>query len=567
MSNLFSAWQEYKAVSSKSLGQSIKEKFSAIREAVRAQIAADAARFSRLGESDETVYAHLVGLMGVYRRVVDLAADSSFESPTVRALIMGICEVLKSRLREFEEETGDFQEGSNPITLEKCAIVDEAVLKAVEVIEKHESKFATGLRNENEVWDDSFEMILLGNFYDFYTTYREALRFCQAKFDDLQGRKTSRFYTALVEREWEELGNIIKVQVLALEEAAPREPTVTCILDALREAYQQTAPIIEELQKLLASSPRTTVCRPLEEFESELNAALVAASPVQPEKQMFLDALDAQATVLLGGFDMEYKKAAYTLQRMVSAEVLLAEEITDVFVKSLASIKNNNQAEVESEKNILTGICETIEIKISGLKENIVTFTSQCGDVLKEFSTEKTAFGSEEMQPILENVRAAWTENPPEDESAIGGFFEECKNGRTFDPCRELLENKKIKYTEKLEKASLRFKREVLLYEVCTFEEILTHSVSRLRDSQDRHVLAAAQDLDFTFRSLEVILKKNNITVIRPLLKEQFNSKEHEVIIAEKHSNFEKGEIVKVMTAGYKHKEQVILRANVIAAR
>lgn len=567
---MWAAWQEYKAVSVKSLSQSIREKFSAVNEAVCAQVSADSARFSRLGESDETIYAHLVGLMGVYRRVVTLADEQTFDSPTVRSLIMGICEVLNSRLREFEEETGDFQEGSNPITLEKRAIVDDAVISAMENIEKQEKEFATGLRSENEVWDESFEMILLGNFYDFYTTYREALRFCQTGFDDLHSRKTARFYTELIEREWEELGNIIKVQVLALEEAAPKNAAVTCILDALREAYQQTGPIIEELKNLLNSPPLkpTAACRPLEEFESELNAALGAATPIPPERKAFTDALDTEAMALLGNFGMEYKKATYTLQRMISSDVLLAEEIIDVFGGSFAALENSGLPEVSLERDIVSGIRETIEIKIAGLQESTQSFTSQSGDVLKEFSIEKSTLSdAEQAQAILEGVRNAWTENPPTEENTIAAFLEECKNSEIFAPCRERMENQIIKYTEKLDKASFRFKKEVLLYEVCTFEEILTHSVSRLRESQNESVTAIAQVLDSTFRSLEVILKKNNITVIRPSIKEQFNAKEHEVIVAEKHESFEKGEIVKVMTAGYRHKDQVILRANVIAAR
>jgi len=46
-----------------------------------------------------------------------------------------------------------------------------------------------------------------------------------------------------------------------------------------------------------------------------------------------------------------------------------------------------------------------------------------------------------------------------------------------------------------------------------------------------------------------------------------FNPKEHEVLMAESNADFKKGEIVKVMNSGYRRKDLILLRANVIAAR
>jgi len=62
-------------------------------------------------------------------------------------------------------------------------------------------------------------------------------------------------------------------------------------------------------------------------------------------------------------------------------------------------------------------------------------------------------------------------------------------------------------------------------------------------------------------------LRKNNITPIRPNPQEIFNGKEHEVLVAEKQEGFNKGEIIKLVGSGYRYKDVVLMRANVIAAR
>jgi hypothetical protein len=424
-------------------------------------------------KNDDSVYEHLTGLMGVYRRVIAIA-QTTYDNPAVRALVFGICEVLASRVSEFEENNGG---------------------------------------------------------------------------------------TDLIEREWEELGTIIKVQVLALEEANIGENTaIPSILDALRESYQQLGPVIENMQSILHSPPgKAENCITFEEFESRLLAAQ-ADLPQSPEREDFLAALDEETAVLLDGINT--KKEAYTLQRTMGAEVLLAEEITGVFEKVVLPDETTEAA----EREILAGIKETIEIKVQSLKESVQAFVKQGGETIRKFTDEKPEIPDEEKKAIIAGVRAAWFEEPPQ-EVEISAFLDLCLNGGIFAPCLERMENHVRLYTDTLEKQLTRFKREILLYEICTYEEILTHSVSRLRESKNPVVLSAVLILDDTFRALEVILKKNNIFVIRPAVKEIFNAKEHEVLVAEKNDEFEKGEIIKVMTAGYKYKEQIILRANVIAAR
>lgn len=502
---LWLLWREY--------SRTLAKRGKKISEAVCAQISADAARFSRIGDSDEAVYSHLVGLMGAYRRVIEFADKHSPESETVRVMIAGICEVLGARLREFEENASGEE---NPIAAEKQAIIADATKNLT--IAAHQTP--------DELW----------------AIYRDTLQICQARIDDLHGRKIARFYTELVEREWEELGNIINVQVRALKDTGARDAVIFSIADALGEAYQLTGPVVKNLKK---PAPQKNDGRTREEFERELALDKNAGA----EGKKFFAALDAQTIAALDEIETGYKRAAYKLQRSAIEEILLANEITRVFEKI---------ALPEIEQEILAGIRETIEIKIAGLKESTADFEIKSTQGVKNFLAEKPA---PEREEILRGVRGEWLENPPK-ENAQAAFFE-----TALADCREGAGKYIETHAQALEKSALRFKKEVVLYEICTFEEILTHSVPRLRESRDGGILSAVLALEDTFRALAVILKKNNIEIIRPEVKSQFNAREHEVLVAEKSADFQKGEIIKVIAAGYRFKEHVILRATVIAAR
>ncbi|MCL1844502.1 MAG: nucleotide exchange factor GrpE [Defluviitaleaceae bacterium] len=559
-------WREY--------NRALAKRAKKMSEAVGAQIVSDAARFSRIGDSDEAVYTHLVGLMDAYRRVIDFAGKHSPESETVRVMISGICEVLEARQGDGSSVLASGE--TNPITAEKQAIIDDAA-KNIAI---------TGHETPEEL----------------YAIYRDALAACQARVDDLHSRKIARLYTELIEREYEELGNIINVQVAALKGTGARDTVIFSIADALGEAYQLTAPIVKSLQK----PQKNKGSRPFEEFE-------LPEEKNRPDTKKFFAALDAQTISFLDEIELGYKKAAYQFRRDIADEILLAKEITQVFEKLKLP---------EAGHEILTGISETLEIKIAGLNESIAEFDKKGAEIVKIFSDKKPrqarsghrghvpesahsleagsssppdkkphqahtghrghvpeaahsleagssspahkkpALGHAE---IMQSVREAWLANPPK-ESEIAEFFETCE---TLESCREAAKKHIETHEQTLQKASTRFKKDALLYEVCTFEEILTHSVPRLREDagNDALLLSAALMLDDTFRTLAVILKKNNIEIIRPALKSQFNAREHEILVAEKNPDFAKGEIIKIMTAGYRFKGQVILRANVIAAR
>ena len=541
---LLQEWEELSRAAKTAFAEEFKVWLQNSRHNILHLFTTHSIQFARL--NDETVYGKLLELMGVYRKIVLDTRIESGLSPNAKELIDGICEVLTSRLSQFFAKCPSGL--GSPVREEKIAIIENAVL---------------GLWEKFESVEITQEEQPLEKIYEIYT---EELLGCLTNLDDLHSRKVAGFFMDLLEREWEELGNIIKVQVGALEEyikdskaASPVEK----VLEMLREIYQYLGPVIEDYKKLLASQrPHPKDFISFEDFSESLAEFGGEPAPV-PEvftKLLYWEVKKEAEKLLLG-----FSKAAYNIKLMTSGDILLAGEIKQIFT----SLYSRLEAVAKNADNqILGGICETIEIKIASLSESIAEFEEASEKLIKEPGLLAQSFSPPEdvLMQVAGAVKLRWQKETPNEET-VHMFFEKCLEGVEYLPLRELVDKLVLTLLQKAEKCLLDFKREVLLYEICTFEEIITYSATKLETSEDETVVSAAHMIRDVFKEIEVILKKNYITVIRPKVRSEFNAKEHEVLVAEKHEGFNKGEIIKVLTAGYLFKDSVILRANVVAAR
>jgi len=555
MSNsaLWAAWQDYGQVAKECNIERINQIFAQIKQAACKELKRSAARFARLGKSDESVYTGLASLMRIYSLALELVNNIKLEEPTVKALLDGICEVLASRLKEFED-AGVKVSKHNPIGKEKGAIFDY-----------NAKELSLRISSEKENTD---------YIPAIYAHFTNCLRNCLAELDHLPARKTTSLYIDLIQREWEELGNIIKVQVLALENATAElaDPANTSeltalhhILNMLRSAYQHTGPVVAELQKLLSSTPALWEGLSYEDFAA-LMPIVEVAEPEQNHE--FFALLDSQLVANSNQLKNDLPATESKMQCAIDTDKQLAKRIIQEFSTLRTTLPTPTQDEETDPTQIaiLGGITETVDIKIESMQDSIVTFEEDGAGLLQSFAGESPAPTEKDIATAQEIVRTAWLNSPPENESDISEFFAQVQEA-AFANFNTRMSKYIATSIEKMQKLTLRFKKEVLLYEVCTYEEILTHSVSRLRDSANEDIANAAKTLDNAYIALEALLEKHNITHIRPAAHEPFNAFEHDVLVAEKTEGFNKGEIVKIINTGYRQGETVILRANVIAAR
>jgi len=652
---LWQNWQCLEAQIDEILLQGVSHYYTNLRQAVCNMLILDALSLARLGQKDEGVFDHLVYLMETYREVISLFNDPiKDESPK---LVAGLCDILCSRLKQFEDENiglcnSDWSPAKraarpcnpdwsptkwaarpcNPVAMEKYAILDEGVLRAMQKIQEleelhtHELESLTILvQNPDSVWPTLEKSIAEKTLPELYNHYTKNLRNCLIGIDDLHTRKTACYYTDLLEREWEVLGLIVQVQVQALEAAYRDNEKAHAILSKLREAYQQTGPVVSGLRKLMqTASPPPQVA----DFEIFVAAACLA-SPVdmQVDFQAFLAALMPEADAIFEELRNSNMEQAHGLNNLIAADIELAKKVVAVFKDAKSSLEwmINEQTVVsldantsdpcddedvssqdsiiqpcsdesihchedipqptqygngvynqdcphlpslavvcDQNKQILHGIIETLDIKSDSLHESLGLFIEDSERLISTFAKDIPKLSEENLTNAASQLLTAWFECPPTLEG-LTNFFEACVSLEAFVAYSEKFAKHVTNISTKVEKASFRFKKETLLYEISTYEEILYHSVSRLRQSP------AATDfvriLDEIFYELEAMITDYGITIIRPTPHDPFNGREHEVLMAEVQEGFAKGEIIKVMTSGYKQNDQVIIRANVIAAR
>jgi len=369
--------------------------------------------------------------------------------------------------------------------------------------------------------------------------FADAQKKCYTNLNDLSQRKMIQQYLQFMDEELEILANIIKIQIQALEQCEETEE-LNKFLNILREAYQRFGAAYMQLNEAFLQTDEI-ILENIKAFESEeIKSEIYQIAP------SIFDKILAQEKI-------EFIIQKNNLQYLLSSKTMLADEMVRIFINML---KNWPSSE-GGIKDILQGIKESVEIKIEGLQESIKQISEECNNVVDDLVISfQSRLSGEEEGIAKEELWQLWLQFPED-------FITACNDLPIFINRRNLQVKSISNGQNNIEKRLLKFMRESALYEISTFEEILFYSVSRITESEPE----AATIANYTLKALESLLKSNGIDIIRPAPHESFNSKEHEVLMAESSPDFNKGEIIKIMNSGYKQGDVVLLRANVIAAR
>jgi len=245
-----------------------------------------------------------------------------------------------------------------------------------------------------------------------------------------------------------------------------------------------------------------------------------------------------------------------------------AETIICVFARQISFYRENSGYYLKlNENDIINGINETLIIKTEVLAENIAAFEeTKCnfnsGDLL--FTIKERELLLEELFPVL---RGKFFIETDENDIIMDAFYKDAAETKAITSYYKRIEDICQKEEERAQKAVKRFYKDNVLFEISTFEEILQYSVTRLRESENENVQNYVDMIDECARIIENTLKEVGIAMIRPNPHEYFNGKEHEILMAEHIEGFAKGEIIKSIASGYRLNDQILIRANIIAAK
>lgn len=508
---------------------------------------------------DEKIFDYYFELISYYKRAAELYSQGKkiLSSQSLLKLLDGLNSVIKSRISQFDESRGT-NEAVNPIAEEKKTIIEGFA----SVIEKKFNELGfEGFLCENLPRTDLIQRLNNKFSEKICSLINCGIKKCSTLLNDIEKREAAALYYNMLKEEREILSSVIKVQADALEmqeQTRDEEMLVQSILFQLREAYQYMNKHIDTISEgfVLSEEKGCTKAEAFAFINFEEKASFIEAyrNDIKALEDKF-----AKFALKLAHSDkisLETKKNKAAFQDCIA----LCESFIRIFTDISAFYDDIKTGLAESaEKDIADGVYETVKIKTESLNDVLAALKPEA-DALFE-KGDDARLDSEEREKIINELFKGLIVYM-EEKSSVEELLLKIK----FD-FEERAERKNKALTEKINKKLFNFKKEQLLYEISTFEEIMSYSVSRLRESKNTAVEGFVAAIDYGVEEIGKALDKFGISVIRPEAHQMFNGREHEVLMAEKNGEFRKGEIIKVMNSGFKENDCVIIRANVIAAK
>lgn len=474
----------------------------------------------------------------------------------------GIIAVLESQISFFDEKDNF---GINPILAEKKQIIanrlDIIYEKLNTIIKiKIEDLITDFIQND----DDQIKQVFLSYLTDeIGKCYEENLKACFYSINDNENRRIISYYNDILAEEREILSSIIKVQIKALEDLCENDEEkdiLNKLLKPIKEIYQfsnKEFDCLTENIKSINASININIQKDTDDifkiFEDILN---VEHNETSVSKDKILNSLKHFINKRL------YFKYEETIQNLdilkkdIKNTNLLFESINNKFIELYKFIEQNLNKYNETEfKDILNGIFESINIKLENLKESGKEYILFCKNLEKDIQGVKDF----DINSFDYNLNETFNYFIKQEFEQIIKYID-----------KNIFDKNFYKYTnliEKFNKNIYNFKKDVILFEITTFQEIINYSVVRLRESEKQEIIEFVLKIDQLIIDIQKILEINYIIMINPKPHTLFNVKEHEILIAEKSDEFKKGEIIKVLNCGYKILDEIIIRANVIAAK
>lgn len=537
-------------------------------------------------------YLNIIGTVG--------SLQASIITEPVRDIFSGIIAILESRLNYFNELSAN---GDDPIISEKNEIIEAAQNAFLENINKLFTERVQAVLNGNT--QNSLRILYKGFNYnsaleflnylysrieeelytDIHIIFNKTYADCVRRLDSMDIRRQVNFYFELLKNEYNELSIIVTKQISEIEAKASlmdaggeEHKAVFNILTLLRETYQHTGKLINDMDECFE-------CAVMRHFEGysfdELKEYLYSFA--YGDKALSVVWCDEESTVFnpkLNAFKAEYEIALkkctapalaetslghviYHIKKYVTDNTMMAESLIEAFSYILEYFNENGEVLSTCENfEIIQGIYDTVKIKTDCLEENKEILGETAQSLIDSNKELIPSLSGTELEELMETGIVNWFESGSDTPD-----FDALLHNESFTLFLDKRKKQHDALLESLNKKSMEYKKDFLLFEISTYEEIMNYSVSRLKETENPVTLAFVAICDDAFYALTTALKRNNIAAIRPEPHDMFNAKEHEVLMAEKNEEFQKGEIIKLMNSGYKQDDFIIMRANVIAAK
>ncbi len=490
---------------------------------------------------DEKIYDYYTMVINYYKSAIEAydKRKNEIESDEIVKIADGIHDVLECQINKFEESFDNFESFSNPVKKEKEKIIDLNVKLFIQNLDL----IYNDISQKNDLLDIDNYLLKI------YNTYFSAVKNCFIQLNDINARKVTSYYYDSLKQEREALSVIIKIQADVLErkiQSMEDEVIIQSVLMKLREGYQHLSKQIDEMERDFKEAVvyDDFISKFDDEFKNDIIDCFKNSQRIAEAEKNHFDCCNSEfiadigkncsEVILIEKIESEIEEILFFSEKVISKFQFLYD-----FWKNKRDFYNDLEF-----SEIISGIAETVFIKIQNIKENVEEFSESALEIVSEIHNKNRV---DELFILCSQASDENFENVMAEFSAVFADYDN-----------------KIK---KIQKLILKLKKDSILFEISTFEEIMNYSVSRMRNSGNMEVEEFVQNMDFVFDELRQVLSVVGVEIIAPEPHDLFNGKEHEVMMAEKNDAFKKGEVIKLMNCGYKEGENIILRANIIAAK
>ena len=611
------AWEKTIQAFDQIMIQEIKECFFSIRVKIMIKILHHLHKDHRLALYDAEIFIFLEQLFYEYKKINDeyrkqkTGLERVEEQETIDVL-NGIMSILLSEYQQFYEHG---KPGINPIQLEKekyISLTKQSFIVQLQQIEQDfiqywlQSQERTKLQkqwiqydgqNTKEIYLEQIQHLYQQVWQEtgsiLYTLYQKVTVNGMNQMDDFDQRPTLHLYYEFVQNQKNTLESICNTQINVLKKKIEQEIPLLQKMEMLGDQLEKKVYFWEQglknteepKEKLLnftcfeqyiqqegiqkyVEDMKTIPQERVEERFSEYHEV------IKQLQDSWHGMIKLYIEFLMQWEQKEYNCWKDSMKQEKEQYQIMMEKILTSFHQFQTYYQEQEEFLLATkQKDSFAGINETLAIKIQSIEEEQEEWKIQIKEFLGDLVYPFLKKDKEDKEiPIF--LYKKWVEedksysiDPIDLDTSLESILKKDQEEGYAKLIQEKMTRWKEQSKQQWDKIISNHLKDQLLFEISTFEEVLHYSISRIREETEEIIQQYVIQIDDLTKQLYEALEEYGINFISPKPHEKFNGREQEVLLAEKNENFQKGEIIKCINTGYRYQGQVLLRANVIAAR
>lgn len=507
-------------------------------------------------KKNDTLYYYVLDSKKLYKDYIEMVNEKEalFSTPVVREVFLEIKTI-------FQEELGSIQEPlDNPITYERMVIINAGILKIKQYLEQQFENSKKRCTIGNHITKAQMFNYMKGYVTEFFEEILPGINGCiEEVIGKLAEQKEAIMYKKYLNNQKIMITGLMEINKAIISENITGNDEglfVGKLFGIIEELYEITISKKEQVDKVADYKVTAKDMVSMAVIEDIVENNLLANND---ESRGFLDSIEENREDSKDKLVIIILDELLNLNQQIIREIkkesipykLLSYQIIESLGKAVEQLDVVDiDYKTDEGKRIVKGIIDTMMLKYESLKEKDIDYHINKKDLNilqeKQLLDLRNSF-IKHSKNILDEV--------------IEGLY----NSMLI---MESLYNKKIENIKISHfKQDMTYLRTELLFELRTFEEIVEYSLKKLIEIEMEVVDPIVEIMEKTVKDTRKALEMIDIVFIEPKSHDKFNGKIHEIMLAEVEDGFSKGEIIKCSGIGYSINEQVILRANVIAAR